>query len=341
MTTIAPQQQYAPLISRLNDLSIDLAKSDGQLEDAELRGNRVGSGWDDWMDSTSRDLLQVRDEFSVVRPDRRDIIDALGFEVRDIAASGGQLGANYRNNQTFGSGWGQLLDSTLETVRSATNALLSAPGPIPGQPFPPAPQPSPQPPYPTPPTPQPTHPTPPAPPVGGGNVPNLIPDVQRAAGLVQKSLDLILKVPAERGADESTKPLRKEAYDMNRAAQAVLEPLFEKTSGFTHQNLRAADASLEDVTWQLIGKPSPDGRFNGVDINGAIDNTRQAVALLAQVTGNAPVQSQPRPNTSVPAPTVPTTPIFPGGDNAPSGDSRAHGMSDGNGKPTLPPLVQA
>ena len=60
------------------------------------------------------------------------------------------------------------------------------------------------------------------------------------------------------------------------AGQSISDLLIE----MKQKALSAADASLEDANWQLAKKPSPDGRFNGVDVPGAVSDTQHAVELL-------------------------------------------------------------
>jgi hypothetical protein len=66
-------------------------------------------------------------------------------------------------------------------------------------------------------------------------------------------------------------------------AQQVLEQHFQGEDAAVTSALRTADAHLEDANWQLAKKPSPDGRFNGVDIPGALRDSQAAVDLLDQL----------------------------------------------------------
>jgi len=149
----------------------------------------------------------------------------------------------------------------------------------------PAPAPAPAPtPTPTPapgPAPAPT-PTPaPAP----GRDPVLVRDVQAAIKLLGTSVGSLVSIPNDAAEAAQWLPTRKSARQDNLDAQKLLEDQFLKpsTPKDVVSTLRRADATLEDVTWQIVGKPSPDGRFNGVDLPGAISDTRAAVALLEQL----------------------------------------------------------
>ncbi|MCW2923072.1 MAG: hypothetical protein JWM98_476, partial [Thermoleophilia bacterium] len=82
---------------------------------------------------------------------------------------------------------------------------------------------------------------------------------------------------------EGTKDARIAAFHLNTSAQALLEPHFTGTDAATLSVLRTADASLEDAAWQLAKKPSPDGRFNGVDIPGALADTQAALTALQRL----------------------------------------------------------
>jgi hypothetical protein len=70
-------------------------------------------------------------------------------------------------------------------------------------------------------------------------------------------------------------------------AQAALEPHFAGESAGVTSTLRSADAHLEDANWQLAKKPSPDGRFTGVDVPGALRDSQAAVELLTKLVAGA------------------------------------------------------
>ncbi len=99
---------------------------------------------------------------------------------------------------------------------------------------------------------------------------------------IGRSIGQLLSVAKGSEASEPFMSFRKEARTLNLAAQEQLETLFTRKGvpKAVVSALRSADASLEDATWQIVGKPSPDGRFNGVDIPGAIRDTRDAIKLL-------------------------------------------------------------
>lgn len=106
---------------------------------------------------------------------------------------------------------------------------------------------------------------------------------QAAALLARQSLDTIRSLPLDDRGSDATKQARIAAFHLNMAAQAQLEPLFTTTTPDVISKLRTADAYLEDANWQLAKKPSPDGRFTGVDIPGARRDTEAAIALLEQL----------------------------------------------------------
>ncbi|MCW2949181.1 MAG: hypothetical protein JWN41_194 [Thermoleophilia bacterium] len=164
---------------------------------------------------------------------------------------------------------------------------MPTPDPAPGPGPEPMPSPDPTPgPYPDPePTPDPSPapspgPSPtPAPP--GGASQSLVVDVTEAVRLAKKSADIITSLPQNDTGSDATKSDRIAAYKTNLASQSRIERQFDSglASGVVSV-LREADASLEDANWQLAKKPSPDGRFNGVDVPGALRDTTHAVDLL-------------------------------------------------------------
>ncbi len=126
----------------------------------------------------------------------------------------------------------------------------------------------------------PTDPTDPVDPPTGGT---LVADVTEAVRLAGESARIIQALPEGDTGTDATKADRIAAYKSNLAAQAELERHFSSDDANLVSTLRAADASLEDANWQLAKKPSPDGRFNGVDIPGALADTQHAIELLQDV----------------------------------------------------------
>ena len=121
-------------------------------------------------------------------------------------------------------------------------------------------------------------PPPPPPPLGGV--------LKGAVDKLQESIALIETVPITDTGDAATKQARIGAYDLNMAAQGIVEDVFlrDDVADDVVSTLRTADAFMEDANWQLAKKPSPDGRFNGVDIPGALRDSRAALELLQDVT---------------------------------------------------------
>ena len=134
-------------------------------------------------------------------------------------------------------------------------------------------------PFPPPPPP----PPPPAP-------PKLRDDVSAAIEQVKASIEKINTVPVTDKGDASTKDARIAAYNLNMDAQKYLERQFlrEDQPADVVSQLRTADAKLEDANWQLAKKPSPDGRFTGVDIPGAMRDSNAAVDILTKLLETAP-----------------------------------------------------
>jgi hypothetical protein len=115
---------------------------------------------------------------------------------------------------------------------------------------------------------------------------SMVQDVTEGLRLAKESARIIGTVPVDDKGDESTKASRIKAYKTNMAAQERLEQQFGTNDASALSTLRSADASLEDANWQLAKKPSPDGRFNGVDVPGALADTQHAVDLLEGLLGD-------------------------------------------------------
>ena len=129
----------------------------------------------------------------------------------------------------------------------------------------------------------PTDPTDPTDPVDPPTGDTLVADLTEAVRLAQESASIIQALPEGDTGTDATKADRIKAYKTNLAAQAELEQHFGSSDDGLVSSLRTADAHLEDANWQLAKKPSPDGRFNGVDIPGALADTQHAIELLQDV----------------------------------------------------------
>jgi hypothetical protein len=90
----------------------------------------------------------------------------------------------------------------------------------------------------------------------------------------------------------ASKDARLGVRNVNLEAQARIQPHMEDSSlhASITSRLTNADATLEDVNWQVAKSPSPDGRFNGVDLNGALRDARAASSILGEL---APAATSP------------------------------------------------
>lgn len=259
--TSAPGAQYDRVGTQrlLNDLAVDLSRHDAQLESMVRTGNTVGSGWGEWFDRTSHSLLAGRDAYVALNPTDGELAARMGVELIDFTENGGRIASAQERGASLSYSWADALDSTIATVQEAANRLYDA-GPTPPV---------------TPPVPPVTPPHP-----GSGQV---VRDTAEAAKLVRRSLETIRSLPTDDTGTSSTKDARIAAYNLNMDAQKLIEPHFEGGDEFVTSQLRSADASLEDANWQLARKPSPDGRFNGVDIPGAQRDTDAAAVTLEKL----------------------------------------------------------
>ena len=244
----------ASLRRQFSDLAVDLSRSDAKLEDNQREGRYPTRGWDTTMAEYAERLDAARMQFVQVRPEATDVISALGVDTRHVATLSGKLDMMQDHQLSFARGWDTTLDGTIDDVQRAASLLD---GPI------------------APPTPPVTPPFP-----GGSQVAK---DAARAAELVRQSIARIETVPVTDRGDAATKDARIAAFNLNMEAQKVLEQHFGGSDANITSELRRADAHLEDANWQLAKKPSPDGRFNGVDIPGALRDSQAAVGILLQL----------------------------------------------------------
>lgn len=253
-----PAPEAGGLRGEFERLATDLESTDAQLTQMVAQRSRVGTGWGPHLTQLAGRIQTARDAFVAARPND-PLVARLGTDVLKLAEAGGNLKFLGMAQQTLTPPWADFLDNAVATARAAAQALAGGT---------PLPKPTPTPgPTPTP-TPEPTQ---------------VQLDARRAAGLVQQSIAKIQQVPASDHGDASTKDLRIAAFNLNKQAQEVLERHFGAADEALVSQLRTADASLEDAAWQLAKKPSPDGRFNGVDIPGALRDSRAAYDLLMQL----------------------------------------------------------
>jgi hypothetical protein len=258
-----PPVDVASLRRQFSDLAVDLSHTDAKLEDNQREGRYPTRGWDTTMAEYAERLDSARMQFVQVRPDASEIVDALGVDTRLAAELGGKLDMMQDHQMTFARGWDTALDRTISDVQRAAVALD---GPI-------------------------APPTPPVTPPFPGAPSQVAQDAARAADLVRQSIDRIRTVPETDRGDASTKDARIAAYNLNMEAQKVLETHFQGEDAAITSQLRSADARLEDANWQLARKPSPDGRFNGVDIPGALRDSQAAVDILDELAGRPSVEA--------------------------------------------------
>jgi hypothetical protein len=106
---------------------------------------------------------------------------------------------------------------------------------------------------------------------------------EESAGRIQSLLDQFGSGALDDAAQAATKDARLGAYHLNLEAQGRLQPHFDTLDAAITSKLRNADASLEDANWQLAKKPSPDGRFYGIDLPGSLRDTQSAIAVLREL----------------------------------------------------------
>jgi hypothetical protein len=258
LNSVAPVYDRAATQRMFNDLALDLTRSDAELTNAVRNGNRVGSGWDTWFKNVANQVMDARDAYMQLVPADDALTAQLRSDALDLAASGGQLGGAYRHGETFGSGWDTTLDRKINDVRLAADRLNGVPTPPP---------------------------LPPVTPPQGGLAP-VSSDAKDAAALVRQSIERIRTVPVSDKGDASTKDARIAAFNLNMQAQKLLEQHFQFPDAAVTSQLHTADAHLEDANWQLAKKPSPDGRFTGVDIPGALRDSEAAAQILDQIAAS-------------------------------------------------------
>jgi hypothetical protein len=129
--------------------------------------------------------------------------------------------------------------------------------------------------------------------------PRLLDDIGVAISRVDETAGRIEQLIAAHGTgtmDDAVLAASKDARlgvrNVNLEAQARIQPHMEDSSlhASITSRLTNADATLEDVNWQVAKSPSPDGRFNGVDLNGALRDARAASSILGEL---APAATSP------------------------------------------------
>jgi hypothetical protein len=118
-------------------------------------------------------------------------------------------------------------------------------------------------------------------------------DIGTAGKRVDEAIERIQALIAQHGDgpfDEamlaSTKDARVGVKNVSLEAQARIEPYIAEGAGTepaVFSKLKQADANLEDSNWQLAKNPSPDGRFNGLDLQGSLGDAVRAQTLLREL----------------------------------------------------------
>lgn len=111
------------LIEQFRRLESDLGNHDYKLEDNARYGRVPSQGWNTWFAETAMQVQSARDGFAQLRPNEDRIIYELGKEVVDLGIQAGKTEMYQKRDIAFGRGWGDVLDSTINVVRDAMNAL--------------------------------------------------------------------------------------------------------------------------------------------------------------------------------------------------------------------------
>ncbi|MCW2921542.1 MAG: hypothetical protein JWL76_1416 [Thermoleophilia bacterium] len=175
---------------------------------------------------------------------------------------------------------------------------------------------------------------------------NFVVDLTESSRLAAKAVEMLGTVPLDDVGSEATKDIRIRVFKTNMAVQKRLEKQLNETNPeAVVSELRKADAYLEDANWQLAKKPSPDGRFNGVDIPGAVRDTAEGAriidSLLTAAGGEPSTPSTPPPVNPPGGPVEPPSgpsfpPSTPGGPLPPTWPP-VPGGGGGGEEPDLPP----
>ncbi|MCW2923071.1 MAG: hypothetical protein JWM98_475 [Thermoleophilia bacterium] len=253
------------LAEQFTAIAADLGRTDEVLTKMSANGNTPTAAWAGHMDTLASRISDARDGLRDLRRDQADLASRLGEDMRSVAGAGGALAEKAQQLTKLTGEWGTLLDGPIADALEAAKLLGGGVNP-------PVPAPVP--------TPKPV-PTPTPKPGAGATLDRATrSDVEAAVALIRQSVDTIRTVPASDTGSEATKAARIGAFHLNLDAQAKLEPHFTGGDAKVTSELRRADASLEDAAWQLAKKPSPDGRFNGVDVPGALRDTQAAADIL-------------------------------------------------------------
>ncbi len=276
----------AALAKQFTDIATKLTASDETLASMVTNRSTVGTGWGPHLGAIAGDLQLARDGFLALAPkDGAELGAKLGADVLKLSEAAGSLGVMARQRATLSDGWTTFLDGAIADATAAAKLLTPA----------------------TPPATPPTGDTPPAGPTKPAIDPKVATDLNQAFALVQQSIEKIRTVPVADKGDASTKDARIAAYNLNMQAQAKLEGHFAGADAGLTSALRGADAHLEDANWQLAKKPSPDGRFAGVDIPGALRDSQAAADAIVKVLNPSGVQVDPVATEATPAPRAAAT----------------------------------
>jgi len=117
--------------------------------------------------------------------------------------------------------------------------------------------------------------------------------VELAMGRLDESMTTIRGLVASHGDEapdsvnflEASKGERIRAYHLNMAGQELLGGVKRSGPRAVGDVIDSARQRMMDANWQLAKRTSPDRRFTGVDLDGALRDSQAAVDLLRPLTG--------------------------------------------------------
>jgi len=113
------------LMRQFSDLQADLSGKDSKLAQWERNGNTYPSqGVADSFKATAADLDAATLGLMDLHPDKAELHSQLKSATLWVARSGGKISGMANNQDTFGRGWSNTLDSSVKTTQACVDATL-------------------------------------------------------------------------------------------------------------------------------------------------------------------------------------------------------------------------
>lgn len=122
--TVSQKPNPLKVMKSLSELQSSLSRWDATLTEWQNdRNTYPAQGVDENFDRLASQLYDARNQMRALHPEQAELINSLGRNSRWVSSTAGNIDTMAGQRQTFGSGWNQTLDGSIESVRQAISVL--------------------------------------------------------------------------------------------------------------------------------------------------------------------------------------------------------------------------